>query len=134
MTDLENMDYPYPLSMIEGKEFAQVCFSNEVHEGKGLKIAFPEDADMQVAIFRVEGNLYCVSNICPHEHTEKMYQGIIDDKKLVCPYHAWTYSLETGKNINLKRGIKSLKKYNIFEKDGKVYIEKPELEIPLWRK
>jgi len=118
----------------DGKKYLEVCRSSELVEHKGKKIEFPEDHDMQVALFRIKGKLYCISNICPHEHTEKMYQAVIDDGKLVCPYHAWTFYLESGQNINPNQGIKGLKTYEIFEEHGKVYIEKPKADVPLWRK
>jgi nitrite reductase/ring-hydroxylating ferredoxin subunit len=132
--NFEENNEEYPVRIIDSKTYVNVCRSDEVFERKGMKISFREDTDMQVAIFRIDGKLYCVSNICPHEHTEKMHQGYIEGMNLICPYHAWTYSIETGKNVDLKRGIKSLEKYDIFEEDGFVFIEKPVLEIPLWRK
>lgn len=117
----------------DGKNFVCICDSGKLKEGKGLRFAFEEDVDLQVAVFRINGNLYCVSNICPHRHATRIFEGIVKDLKVTCPLHGWTYSLETGENVDKTQGIKNLIKYDIFENDGKVFIEKPILQIPKWR-
>ena len=120
--------------IIENLEFIKICKSKEVFELKGLKIQFDGDDDFQLAIFRVNGNLYCLENICPHRHADRIFEGIIDNLTVMCPLHGWTYSLETGQNVNQRQGIKSLKNFKVIEIDGNVYIEKPNFEIPKWRR
>ena len=88
---------------------------------------------MQLAVFRIEGELYCFTNICPHRHQPKIYDGIIKDSTVTCPEHGWTYSILNGDNTNQMQGIRHLKKYRIFEENGLIFIEKPALEIPKWR-
>ncbi|MCX6146918.1 MAG: Rieske 2Fe-2S domain-containing protein [Candidatus Kapabacteria bacterium] len=123
----------YKSKIINGKEYFAICKNNELLEGKGIKIQFDEDDDMQVAIFRINGELYCLSNICPHRHAEEIYNGIIKDGNVTCPLHGWTYNLKSGANVNLKQGLKSLQKFEIFELNKTIYIEKPPLIIPKWR-
>lgn len=141
-------------------EFIKVCNSNELIPKKGKLIKFDEDDDMQIAIFRINENLYAVSNICPHRHAEEIYNGLLScqtdenqinnkledseiqkestqktEKDVVtCPLHGWSYFLDTGYNTNPKQGIKRITTYQIFEKNGEIYIEKPKLDIPKWRK
>lgn len=117
-----------------GKIFAMIANSKDISDGRGYKFQFPEDDDMQIAVFRYAGKLYCLHNICPHRHAERIFEAIInEDKTVTCPLHFWTYSLETGMNVNQKQGIKNLKKYDIFEIDGKVWVEKPPFAPPKWR-
>lgn len=123
---------------IDGITFVSVCKSSELLNKKGKLVKFEEDDDMQVALFRIEGELFCVSNICPHRHAEEIYNGILtieDNCKNVvtCPLHGWSYFLDTGFNTNPKQGIKRITTYQIKEIDGEIYIEKPKLEIPKWR-
>lgn len=118
---------------IDGQEFVQVCKVNEIIENKGIKFQFPDDIDMQVAIFKIDSEYYCVSNICPHKHQPVIYKGIIKDCTVTCPAHGWTYNLKSGENTNQHQGIKKLKKYQVREINGFIYIEKPKLEIPKWR-
>jgi nitrite reductase/ring-hydroxylating ferredoxin subunit len=121
------------IEVIDGISFVRTYKSDDVYEGKGKKIEFDEDVDMQVAIFRVKGKLHCFSNICPHRHQPDIFNSILQGNRISCPQHAWTYYIETGMNVNQRQGIKNLKKFSIFEKDGWVYIEIPELHIPKWR-
>lgn len=118
---------------IDGKLFVSVCTSSELISEKGKKIKFEEDIDMEVSIFKIDNEYFCVSNICPHKHQPVIYKGIIKDCTVTCPAHGWTYDLKTGENTNKHQGIKQLKTYEVFEKDGEIYIEKPELVIPKWR-
>ncbi|MFA5512593.1 MAG: Rieske 2Fe-2S domain-containing protein [Candidatus Kapaibacterium sp.] len=115
-------------------EFIYVCKSDEVYEGKGKQVIFTEDDDFQIAVFRVKGKLYALDNICPHRHADSIFEGIIKDLTVMCPLHGWTYSLEDGRNIDRRQGVKSLGSHKIFERDGKVYVEKPHFEIPKWRR
>jgi NAD(P)H-dependent nitrite reductase small subunit len=122
------------LYVFDNIEYLKICKSDEIYEGKGKQFVFEEDDDFQIAIFRVNGSLYALDNICPHRHADRIFDGIIKDKTVMCPLHGWTYNLENGKNIDLRQGIKSLKSYKVFENDGVVYLEKPEFEIPKWRR
>lgn len=115
-------------------EFVKICPSDDVFEGKGKQIQFADDDDFQIAIFRVNGKLFALDNICPHRHADRIFEGIIKDMTVMCPLHGWTYSLENGENIDIHQGIKSLKSHEVFEEEGYVYIKKPEFEIPKWRR
>jgi len=120
--------------VINEKKYLEVCNSKDVFEKKGLKVQLPGDEDFQVAIFRIDGKLVCLDNICPHRHADRIFEGIIKDDKVICPLHGWTYSLITGENINKQQGLKNLNKHECFEQDGKVYIEEPKFEVPKWRR
>ena len=126
--------FKYETKLIDGKQYVKACESSQIYDGKGVKIQFPEDEDFQVAILRIEGKLYCMDNICPHRHMDKIYDGIIKNHTVMCPAHGWTYNVKTGENMNKHQGLKSLNVYDVFEKDGNVFIEKPDFEVPKWRR
>ncbi len=129
----EPIEREFEVVEIDGRPFIIVCNSSDVFEGKGRQVKFPEDEDLQVALIRKNGKLFALHNICPHRHQDQIYNGIIRNMNIMCPVHGWTYSLETGRNVNRRQGLKSLRRYDVFEKDGIVYLEKPEFEIPKWR-
>jgi nitrite reductase/ring-hydroxylating ferredoxin subunit len=118
----------------ENIEYIKISKSKDIYESKSIKIQFEGDDDFQLAVFRVAGNLYCLGNICPHRHADRIHEGIINNLTIMCPMHGWTYSLETGQNINQKQGIKSLMSIKVIEIDENVYIEKPNFKIPKWRR
>lgn len=126
----------YPIEEIEGKEYLKLMSSKELVEKRGQKIFYDDDDDVyEVAIFRIDGKLYCSQNHCPHQHAPKIYEGTLTDKTVVtCPLHGWSYNLSDGSNCDPRRGLKSLKTFEIFEKSGWIYIEIPQIEIPKWRR
>lgn len=131
---MEETNINYPIVEMNGCEYLKICHSEDVFEGKGRRVRIDDDIDRQVAVFRVEGKLYCLYNVCPHRHADRIFEGYIKDMTVMCPLHGWTYSLETGENVNKHQGLKGLDKYEVFEKDGWVYIEKPDIKIPKWRR
>ncbi len=119
---------------MNGKKYVKICRSSDIFDKKGKRFQIEDDYDKQVAIFRVEGKLYCFHNICPHRHQDQIHNAIIKDNTITCPLHGWTYYLETGANTNPKQGLKKLDTFEIFELDGFVYIEYPKFKIPKWRR
>lgn len=119
-----------------GKTYLDIISNNELIENKGIRVQFSEDLDKQYAIFKIDGRLYCLDNICPHRHADRIHQGLIHKEKMTvtCPLHGWTYSLETGENVNKLQGLKSLAEYEVFELDDRVYMEKPNFQAPKWRR
>jgi len=122
----------YDIEYIDGKEFHKVCKSEELEKNEKKKIDFEDEYDAQLVIFRHEGKLHSLTNICPHMREPKMYKGRIKHGTISCPMHGWRFNATTGLNLNKKVGVKDLKTYDILEKDGYIYVEKPELETPKW--
>ena len=111
----------------ESVEYTRVCKSSEVYEGRGKNIYF--DDELQVALFRVKGQIYAVSNICLHQHAAVLCQGFVDELTVRCPLHGWVYSLVTGQTVG---STSRLDTYKVLEENGYVYLEKPEPKIPKW--
>jgi len=120
--------------IIDGKEYLKICPSSDVFDNKGKKVQFDDSDDIyQVAIFRIEGKLYCTTNHCPHQHAPEIFAGVLKKGQVTCPLHGWTYNIDDGSNAEPKRGMKKLSTFEIIEKDAWVYIEYPEIPIPKWR-
>jgi len=59
----------------------------------------------EVAEFTVNGHPYCVANldgtaavldgVCPHEEGP-LGEGIIEDGRVVCPWHGYSFDVRTG--------------------------------------
>ena len=103
------------------KKYIKVCRIEELEEKKGLR--YYEDDYTDIAVFKVNGKLFAVDNICPHNHTPKMHLGYIEDEHVLCPVHFFKFSLSTGKQTGEMGCV--LKTYDI-KTDGEfVYVEKP---------
>lgn len=56
--------------------------------------------DEPVAVFNVNGKFYAVHNTCLHAGGP-LGEGFVNDSDLTveCPWHGWTYRLESGENV-----------------------------------
>lgn len=111
----------------DGVLYIQVCMSHDVFEARGKNIYF--DDEVQVAIFRSNGQLFAVSNICLHQHAAVLCDGFVDELTVRCPLHGWVYSLKTGQTIGSRSHLQT---YQVWEEDGYIFIEKPKPIIPKW--
>ncbi len=105
-------------------EFIKICREKDIPSNKRGKLFTLKD-DVEVAVFRVNDKIYAVSNVCPHNHSNVMYEGYIDEGLyLSCPIHGWQFNLETGlvpphcKELSAK-----LEVYKTKIENGDLYIE-----------
>ncbi len=97
--------------------FQKVCSSNELEDREGRRFIIN---DVDVAIFKVECEIFALSNICPHQHTTLIYDGFIENEFVVCPIHGWMFNLKTGKT---PAGSSGLDRYDVKVIDEQVYVK-----------
>jgi 3-phenylpropionate/trans-cinnamate dioxygenase ferredoxin component len=51
-----------------------------------------------VALFNVEGSIYCLDNTCLHRGGP-LGEGILEGEVVTCPWHLWQYNVRTGENL-----------------------------------
>ena len=108
-------------------EFIRVCSLSELHSVGGKRIVLEDD--QEVAIFKVDGELFAVGNICPHQHAPVIYDGYVEDCTVACPLHGWTYDLRTGAPII---GGARLRTFTVRAEGNDVMLEKPAPTRPAW--
>ena len=54
----------------------------------------------EVCVARVDGSLFAMDNVCPHRGGP-LAQGVIDEGKLICPWHGWQFEIATGKSVQV---------------------------------
>ncbi len=107
---------------IEG--FARVCSLQELKEEEGKRFIVD---DIEIALFKINGKVFALNNICPHQHSALIYDGFIEDGCVVCPAHGWMFNLETGK---MPASAGGLAKYPVIISgdDVLIKVEKKELK------
>ena len=80
--------------------------------------ALEEHEGHEIAVFRVEGNVYAVANACPHEGNP-LIEGDLVGGNLTCAYHAWTFDLATGSCLV---GDEAARSYPVEVSDGVIRI------------
>ncbi len=84
--------------------FTKVCTVSELRENQGKRFLIN---DVDIAVFKVNGEVFVLNNTCPHQHTTIIYDGFIEDGCVVCPAHGWMFNLKTGKQPTGARGLDS---------------------------
>lgn len=107
------------------KKFIRACSMDELEEKKGFRLILDDYND--IAIFKIDGNIFAVDNVCPHNHTPKIFQGYIEGKNVLCPVHLYKYSLETGRQSEGLGG--TLRTYEVRIEGNDVYVEKPKSKL-----
>jgi nitrite reductase/ring-hydroxylating ferredoxin subunit len=82
--------------------YSKVCTVSELKQNQGKRFLIN---DVEVAVFKIEEEIFIVSNICPHQHTALIYDGFIEAGCVVCPAHGWMFNLKTGKQPTGARGL-----------------------------
>ena len=104
--------------------FKRICKIAELKENEGKRF-FVDDVD--VAVYKIDGEILAMSNVCPHQHAALIHSGFIEDGFVTCPAHGWQFNLRTGK---MPTGGTGLKTYPVQIVDDVVYakVEKQELD------
>lgn len=103
--------------MNELQGFTKVCKYSDLKEKVGQRFIID---DVEVAVFKVDGKVYALNNICLHQKASIIYDGFIEDGKVVCPAHGWQYDLKTGK---IHQGVSGLDVYEVKIIEDDVFIK-----------
>ena len=82
--------------------FTKVCTVSELRENQGKRFLIN---DVDIAVFKVNGEVFVLNNTCPHQHTTIIYDGLIEDGCVVCPAHGWMFNLKTGRQPTGAKGL-----------------------------
>lgn len=108
---------------MSSQRFYKVCGVDELKEKEGKRFIIPSsdnpDEEVEIALFKVDDEIFALSNICPHQHTALIYDGFIEDNCVICPAHGWKFELRTGNQPN---GRKGLDNYQVKIEKGEVYV------------
>ena len=94
----------------------------------------------EIGVYRVKGRLYAYQNLCAHQGgpacegllmpcvqevlaPDRTYRGLrfnYDDLHIVCPWHGWEYSLETGEMVADRKF--RLRKFEVIERGDEIYV------------
>jgi nitrite reductase/ring-hydroxylating ferredoxin subunit len=111
---MKNSDH---LKKLEEEGFKFVCSLDKLEERIGQRFILD---DVEIAVFKINSNVFAVSNICPHQQTHLIYDGFVEDEFVVCPAHGWKFNLRTGKKDSGSNGLDS---YPVEITDNQIYIK-----------
>lgn len=79
-------------------EWVRLCGLSEAPGENGVMEAEAVGRDgkgVPICLANVEGRLSAMGNVCPHRQGP-LGGGWVEDGKVLCPWHAWAFDVETG--------------------------------------
>jgi nitrite reductase/ring-hydroxylating ferredoxin subunit len=99
------------------KQFVKIASLKDIPEKVGVHF----DVDgLDIAVFKIDGEIFVLNNLCPHQHAPVLFEGGLDGYALCCPLHGWIFDLKTGQSEN---GQSKVTKYNFKLNGDDVFIE-----------
>ncbi len=99
-------------------DFVTVGDSTEIPEGEAK--AF-DVSGAEIAVARVEGQVYAFSDICTHRHCNLASGGEIDGTTIECECHGSVFDIRTGEVRN-PPAAEPLETYEAREVDGQIQV------------
>lgn len=78
-------------------------------------------ADCQIALCKLEGEVFALHDICTHEYAS-MSDGFIEGDTLECPLHQAQFSIRTGEALTAP-ATEALKTYATKVENNKVFVK-----------
>jgi nitrite reductase/ring-hydroxylating ferredoxin subunit len=94
----------------------KLCKLSDLKEKQGKRFIIDE---IEIAVFKIEGEVFAIGNVCPHQHTALLYDGFVENGCVVCPAHGWMFDIRTGKQPSGSRGVDS---YPVIVEDDEVFV------------
>ena len=77
---------------VSSGEFVEVCHVDQIREGRARIVCLSGE---RVAVFKYDGKISAVSNVCQHQNGP-LGEGRVIDGCITCPWHGYQYFPETG--------------------------------------
>ena len=74
----------------------------------------------QIAIFKVGGKFFAISNVCAHAGGS-LADGVVSEDVVTCPLHAWEYNIKTGESLTMP-GAK-VEQFKVIVENDEIYVE-----------
>lgn len=94
----------------------RVCSTADVSEGSAHVV---ERAEVDVAVFCIDGEYYALNNQCPHQGGP-LGNGRVEDDCVYCPWHGWEFEVDTGEHA---QGMATAESYEVEVVDGGIYVD-----------
>ena len=98
------------------ERWVKVALAADIPLGESLAVECESEL---IALFNVGGEYFAVNGRCPHA-SGPLWQGFVENGRVVCPWHSWSFPLayENGSNDRLCR-------YRARVQDDAIEIELP---------
>lgn len=98
-------------------KMVKVALRSEIPSDTGKQI---EIEGREIALFKVDGKIFALSHICPHQGGP-LAEGGVEGGVVTCPWHGWQFDVRTGVctfNDSIKQET-----FKVEEKGEDIYVE-----------
>ncbi|MGE3801783.1 MAG: Rieske (2Fe-2S) protein [Candidatus Kapaibacterium sp.] len=113
---------------MDNPDYIHLCSLSSLPKRFGKR--FELDGGIEIALFQVDGKVYAVNNVCPHQKFPILYEGEREEHTITCPMHGWKFDIRNGRCI--EGGNATLRTYPVLIEEENIYIERPEPDVPKW--
>lgn len=104
---------------VSNDEFVEACAVDEIPEKRACIRTI---AGERVAIFKYDGKISAISNVCQHQNGPLGEGRIGDDGCITCPWHGFQYLPDTG--ASPPPFTEKVPTFNVKIEDGKVFVRR----------
>lgn len=105
--------------IVSDDDFVEACRTEEIPEKRALIRTISGE---RVAIFKYDGKISAVSNVCQHQNGPLGEGRIGDDGCITCPWHGFQYEPATG--ASPPPFTEKVPTFRVKVEDGKVFVHK----------
>ena len=102
----------------------RVASSADLRDGEALPVDL---AGTPIALYRVDGKIYAVDDVCTHEYAV-LSQGFVQDGTIECPLHAAQFDIATGECLS-GPATQDLRTYEVRLEGDDIYVCAPEGQL-----
>jgi 3-phenylpropionate/trans-cinnamate dioxygenase ferredoxin subunit len=93
-----------------------VCRLEELPAGKAIRV----EAEVPIAVFNVEGELFAIDDTCTHQ-AASLVEGWVEDCAVECPLHSACFDLRTGKPTG-PPALQPVRTHGVIVEDGVIVL------------
>lgn len=101
-------------------KIVKIAELKHIRDSAGISVSID---GKEIAVFRRNGRLFAVSNVCAHQHFSLLHKGKLEGITVECPMHGWTYDLSTGRAV---KGDGMIATFPVFVRGDDVMVELPD--------
>lgn len=75
-----------------------------------------------VALYMIDGRLYCTEDVCTHEDNPLSDGGFVDGEEVECSYHGARFNVTDGR-VTQSPAIYPLRTYPVEVRDEVIYVD-----------
>jgi ferredoxin-thioredoxin reductase catalytic chain len=103
------------IEVAEGPVSVRVAAVEDLRDGESRHIKIGK---RDVALFRVNGEFYALSNLCRHAFAP-LAEGYMDGYTVMCPWHGWRYDVRDGTTDHPGADVRT---FPVEVRDGEVFV------------